>query len=278
MTKTKNILDITNAIAENTTNYAFNIFIPSLKENVRFKEMTISQQKNIVKSMLDRSIMDINFSDTLLDIISANCVDDVDPLSFTIIDKVVIALGLRINSLDAVIKSSLKTKNNTDIKFDIDLNVLYDEVQTKMKSFDYNPKTISIGNIEVVCEVPKLSSERATNKYYSAVNQDITEQSDESDIKNAVGNAFINEIIKYISAVTITKNDGEVLEINWDELSVGDRVKVTSNLSTKVLKEVITYIEVVKAQLDGLYLWNFTLNDEKFKHQLELNADFFMIS
>jgi hypothetical protein len=264
---------ILSEIKRRQISYASSIWVPSLNKDVRFLEISTGQQKRLVKSIVDSPVEDKEFTCTFRDILKENCVEEnVNIDSFNIIDKLFIAINLRSSSIGPVIPMETKTKAGDKITVDIDLTDVLNHAKTNFKSVQ--PLTISNDVFSIVCNVPTIGIE-----WWIARNlrTEETNIEDEKAIKEFIGEAFIEEIMKYIEDVKLKDKDA-LVDINWKSLSWQDRVKIVGTLGSKLLRQIIEYINEVKEAANNVQLINFKFKDEVFTERLALDENFFMVS
>ena len=76
--------------------FAYEVWVPSLKRNVMFREINTNQQKRLIKAIIDSPIYNTEFIFALRKVIKENCSDpEVNVDELTIIDKLIIALKMR---------------------------------------------------------------------------------------------------------------------------------------------------------------------------------------
>ena len=91
-TEVKDILDI---LEELNVSSGFDILIPSLKKEIKFKHLSTEQLKGILKTVVDSPIYNSQFITTINRIILENCLDpSVDTKILTIYDKLFILFCL----------------------------------------------------------------------------------------------------------------------------------------------------------------------------------------
>jgi hypothetical protein len=216
-----NIQDI---LREINTSRAYDVYVPSLSTTVKFKPLIIEQIRNILENVTTETYFEIGFQNALITIISSNVItDNVDVSKFTEYDKLSIALFVRINDISPLYSNHDISNKKTEIV----------ELQ--------HPSSITITNdsIILVCDVPTLTLERNYNSY---VLEKINNKTDNPAALKAVINVLLlAELAKYISSITI--NDIVTTQIDV----FADWVKIVEVLPVSILKDVIDYIDSVKA-------------------------------
>jgi hypothetical protein len=217
--KALNLNDITRIVSKNNKMFAYYIYVPSLKKEVRFEEINTSQQKRLIKSLLDESIYNIEFGETFKDILKENCTDtEININNLDIFDKLVIAIGMRINSISPELELTLQIdEDNKKIptKVTVDLGELYNKIQTIIDNDKFNPITIKKDtySFKVTCGIPIISVESSINSELRKQEKNVSTEK----MAHSISNAFIGEIVKYIRDVEIL-NDGTHTSINWSNL------------------------------------------------------------
>jgi hypothetical protein len=208
------------------------IFIPSLNRAVKFKNLNLKQQKDILKSSVDETLTKLTFIVNFYSIIQENILDKtIDVNSLYTFDRPSIALALRANGL------------SSEYVFDenvIDLNDLVTKIPTIPVSHDALSKTVELQNLSVDLEVPHLNIDRDVS--LTAVNK--LKNIQERDIKTLVGELFIHEIIKFVKNVTF-KGAEDDQTISFSGLKIEDKIaiieKFPSNLTSKILEFIKSY-------------------------------------
>ena len=102
------LIDILNQVNLTET---YDIFIPSLKSVIKFKPVIIEQYRNFINSVANNPYFNIGFQQELTNLIMSNIISaDVNVLQFNEIDKLAIAIAIRINDISS-------TLNDVDITF-----------------------------------------------------------------------------------------------------------------------------------------------------------------
>ena len=111
--QTFKIEDVLNIVKKVNDTFAYEVFIPSLNKSILFREINTSQQKRLIKAIIDSPVFNTEFIFTLRQIIKENCVDeklDIDQL--TILDKFIISLIMRSVSVGNSYEVELECSND----------------------------------------------------------------------------------------------------------------------------------------------------------------------
>jgi hypothetical protein len=274
---------INNIIRKRDIAYASHFMVPSLKREVPFNEINTSQQKRLVKSVIDSPVYNTEFIYTLREILKENCQDstiDVDSLS--IIDKLVLALALRAKSIGNMVDIEIETKEidprtKQPIKVTTHLdisNIL--EVALKTLS-DIAPFTTEDAYYRVECMVPTVGVEyKLERELRNKVTSIQIENVDE--LRKTVGEAFIGEIVKYVRNVWIKSEDDTLIPLDWKSFNFADRIKIAETFKSILLREVLNYINGVRKEVDKIELVNFEFGGEPYTRRLSIDGNFFTIS
>lgn len=267
--------EILKAVRQKEINYASHFWVPSLKKEVRFKEINTSQQKRLAKSIIDSPVFNTEFIFTFFDILTENCVDDIDIEQLTIIDKVFIALGLRISCIGDTVDIELVPEEGADeIPVSIDLRQIYDIAKDTLTNIEDG--IIESDIYEVHVGVPTLKTEFLLEKEMRNHVEDI-EINSNSELRETIGTAFIGEVVKYIKGVSLKTDDG-LREMTWDNFSFADRIMIIERFGSKLLKKVLKYTNSVKAETEKVELVNFKYNDKDYDRRLTIDGSFFIVS
>lgn len=201
----------------------FKVSANSLSKSIDCEPLTFKQQKDIISTITDGIVGPLKFQKILNDVI----IENTESKELKITDKTLIILQLRRESVG----TKVKTK---DGEHDI-LDEVIDNVKNIKPTYT---KTIT-GAVTVELEVPTLIQD---NQVIS-VCVDTVKRESEKDIGKSLGDIYTYEIVKYVKSVSL----GEDV-VNFQEISVRDRVKIVDNLPLSINKEIIKFIQDNKNQ------------------------------
>lgn len=272
----QSVSEILSIVKKRETAHAFGIQIPSLNREIKFCEINTSQQKRLVKSIIDSPIYNTEFINTLHDIIKENCMElDIDVGELTVLDKLIIALKLRIYSIGDIIEVEIDLKNGNKTKVKLDLGRVYELALTNIKI----PEKIIVKDdyYVVECFVPTIGNEVKMEKELRN-NVTHTEIQDSAELRKIIGDAFVGELVKYVNRISVLNEKGEEILIPWSTYTFKQRIQIVETFKTKLLKEIIEYINGIKQEVDKIELINFEVDGEKYEKRLTIDGSFFMIS
>jgi hypothetical protein len=231
-----NFNDILNSL--NEINKSYEIFIPSLNCKVSFTGLTAKQQKEVLQTVLDRDLTGISFSILVSDIIINNLTDkNINPLS---IDKNYIITCLRILSL------SSKYRNLDDEEVDL-TPILSNNTPLPQENKNL---TLNEGDLQVIIEIPSLNKDRninvETRKRILATNSSTTEIT-----KDALGELYIGEIIKFIKSLKTPKT-----EVIFDNATFNQKFQIVEKLPLSITSKIVTFINSMKDFDKKLFILN----------------------
>ena len=226
-----NVSDILKQLDTLNQATGIDIFIPSLNKTVKFKNLTLKQQKDLLKASVDETLTKLSFIVNFYSIIKDNILDTLNVNTLYTFDRPAIAIALRAKGLDS---------NYTVEEDVIDLNDLLKQISEIDASQQQLKSIVEIENLTVELEVPHLDVDRDI----SSVAVSKLNNTQERDIKTLVGELFIHEIIKFIKTVTFKTETGDQ-SISFNGLRVEDKIsiieKFPSTLTSKVLEFIKTY-------------------------------------
>ena len=227
-----NVSDILKQLDTLNQTTGVDVFVPSLNKIVKFKNLNLRQQKDLLKASVDETLTKLTFIINFYSIIQENILDKtIDVNSLYAFDRSAIAIALRASGLD----SNYTVDDNV-----YDLNALLAQTPSIPVSEQPLTTTIDIQNLTVELSVPKLSTDRDV----SLVTVNKLKTSQENDIKTLVGELFIHEIIKFVRTVTF-KTEADDQTVDFTTLKVDDRIaiveKFPSNLTSKILEFIKNY-------------------------------------
>lgn len=276
--KSGNVSDIIKLLNKANETFVYEVYVPSLKKNVMFRQLNTSQQKRLIKAIIDSPAYNTEFIFTLKKIIEENCAEKVDINEFTILDKMIIAIKMRANSIDNMLELTFELpkekdqKESTKIVRTINLN---DLVELKLQTIAIEPITIVDENAiyTLNCSLPTIYDEY---KLEDELRKSVTsiEIKNENELRTTIGEVFTNELVKYIKKITL-KNDDKVIEIDLKSVDFGDRLQIIEKLPSHVTKKVIDYISTVQKEFDKILLFKDKINGKDFEQRLKIDASFF---
>jgi len=280
--KQANINDLISIINKANDTFAYAIYIPSLGREVMFREINTSQQKKLVKSIIDSPIFNTEFIFALRDIIKENCADiDVNVDELTIYDKLLISLYMRIYSIgpDLILNVKHPDSDKTE-SVKINLADLLEEFKGKLSVKPSEIIEDDTNTFKVYCELPTISTEYKLEEEFRKNTK--IEVKDEKELRETLGNVFISEIVKFISKIEVTdKVNQKVIELDLNTMKFTDRIKLIGKLNVKILKKVIEYISSIKKEFDKILLVKVICNNEaksEITQRFSIDSNFFIIS
>jgi hypothetical protein len=240
MSQTTDVKDIINLIQGLDNESSFNIFIPSLQKEVKFKQLTTEQLKRILKTVVDSPVYNTEFIKTFNSIIKENCLDkEISIDSLTIFDKLLIIFKTKIESISSEFNFTFTDEEiqNNNLK---EKNKIVN-IETHFKDFlekniNFETQVIEHNNSTVTCNLPTIFTE---NKLEQELHKNIKiEVTTPEELRAIVGETFINEVTKFITDISVNGSSIDLLK-----LSFKNRISVVENLPTQIINKVIKYIE-----------------------------------
>lgn len=228
-----NIGDILKQLDTLNIENGIEVFVPSLKKNVKFKTLNLKQQKELLKSSIDESLTKLAFNTLFYNVIQANILDTINTASLLTVDRTAIAIALRARGLDTNYTLQEKT---------IDLSKKLEEIQSI--NIDTQPlaAVIEDSGITVNIQAPVLGVDNEINTY--ALSR--TKTTEGEDFKSVIGELFIYELTKFIKSVTLTTGEAPT-EILFPLLRPADRITVIEKLPSTVTNKILDYIKNYRA-------------------------------
>lgn len=256
----KTVLTLLNELDQSTS---FNVYLPSLQRNAPFKQLTTEQLKRILKTIIDVPLYNTEFILTVNSIIKENCLEtDLDTNNLTVLDKQIILFKTRIESVSSNYTFEFNNEKSTVSLSDKLTNFLE-------KQIIFEPETFSNNSYSVICSLPTLITE---NKLEKELHQNVAFTiNTPEELRNAIGETFINEITKFITSITLN-----LTPIDLSTYSFKDRIKIVERLPISLINDVIKYIEKYRNLVKDLYSFELKLSDDTIIEQEILqDASFF---
>ena len=152
----QNLSDILKQLDTISVENSIEVYVPSIKTNLKFKPLNLRQQKELLKTTIDDSLIKLALNNVLTEIILENATDASNLVNLYTFDRTAIALSLRATGLSESIdidgkKINLleKIEENKTINVDISL---------------FN-KTITAGNLTIKLCIPTLGTDKEINTF-----------------------------------------------------------------------------------------------------------------
>ena len=226
----KEFYDLLNSV---TTTETFSLTLTDGKEYT-FKQLTTSQLKDLIKTVVDSPLTQAVFHNTMTKIMKDSLVGEgIDTSLFNIVDRLLFTLETRIQSI-----SSNITLTKENITEEVDLQSvkqkLVESLQKTPELFADN--TTTINQVEVSFGVPFIKIESQLNdEIYKNVDLNVENQ---EELRKILGETFINEIAKSIRAIKVQDK-----ELDLSSVTFKSRLKTIESLPASLINGVIAYIE-----------------------------------
>jgi hypothetical protein len=201
------------------------VYVPSAKKVMEFTQLSVKQQKELIKTGLDGAISGVTISNIMSQIILDNSVETYD---FLTVDKFPIILALRRVSFGETVKVKDDDKETTFNLGDIlDNNLKFEDDFVKTLSFKDE-------ELEISLSVPSLKLDiKANDQQISTF-----KKNKDAEISDTVGSLFIFEIAKFVNKVKV---GGE--EMDLTSLQFKDRVSVIESIPAYLSNKILDYIQ-----------------------------------
>jgi hypothetical protein len=255
----------------------FEVTIPSLEREVKFKQLTTEQLKRLLKTIIDSPIYNTEFTITFNSIIKENCAEgDVRVDDLTVIDKLLIFFKTRIESISPEYTFNFTEEeigeNNLDEKTKtVNIQQHFNSFCNTLKNLP--SETINYNNCTIVCNLPTIATEnRLEKELHKNVKIEVTST---DELRNIVGETFINELTKFITSVSINDTAVDLVSLDFKT-----RIKVIENLPTAAINGVIKYIEKYRNTIKDLTTYKLSVKtkeqtDTSLVKDIPVDASFF---
>ena len=213
--------------------------------SVKCKQLTTSQLKDLIKSIVDSPLTQAEFNTTASKIFKNSIEDSAEQLKdLNIVDRLLFLLETRIQSISPTMKV---VHNNKEIQVDFKTvkNNLQESVAKNLNLFA--EQTIVEPKMEITVGVPSISTETQLNEeLYKNVSVDVQ---DADQLRKLLGEAFVNEIAKTVKTIKI---QDKILDFSTTTFK--SRLKTVESLPAGIVQKVIEYIENYKKVIDEVLL------------------------
>jgi len=204
------------------------VFVPSLRKEIKFKNITLVQQKNLLKTSMEESLTKLSFIVGMNDILKANNLDaTVDIDSLFVFDRIAMTVALRAKCLENRYVSS----NNVNV----DLNVVIENYKNILLP-DLNDKVIEHENFSVVASLPRIGNDKKISEY--SIKK--ISVSSESDLKTVLSELFVYELAKFIKTLTLKDTNTTV---DFTQITAEECIKLAEQLPAQLVTKLLEYIK-----------------------------------
>lgn len=231
------------------------IWIPSVRQFVRFKELKTSHQKQL--STLTKQ--DLDFIYVLNTLLAELCID-FSIENITTLDKFIICFYLRLHCIGSTLELNVTCPHcSHEFPFSLDLNDFI-TINNKVLDSDHS-KFIESGNFSYYCNIPSIKHEYETLKYQTIkeINQ------------NSIENLYTYYIYPYIHKIKVKDQliDLDLLTIE-NKIDVLDTIKFTD--ITKIQNEfILPLIDIFNIKLINLHCIKYDCK-LPIEHQFNINS------
>lgn len=210
---------------------------------VNCKQLTTSQLKELVKTVVDSPLTQAAFNTTATEIFNQSLVEGVNT-ELNTVDRTLFILETRIQSLSPTVTLKKEEKSIT-----VDLRNIKEKLSKEIESHKdlFESKSLTEGQITLSFGVPTLKTELQLNREVYKNFKTNVENVDE--LRKALGEAFINEIAKSINSLSI----GEQI-LDFNTVSFKQRLKAVETLPASIVQKVIEYIENYKKIVEDCFI------------------------
>jgi hypothetical protein len=209
------------------------VFVPSAKKEMSFKQLSVKQQKDLMKTGLDGQLSGLSISAIIKDVIIENSIEKYEFLST---DKVPIILALRKQSFGDIYTFSDGEKENV-----IDLNIILSKKLLYKSEYSATIED-SDNKLSVELEVPTLAND---DKFNSYIYSELKKKKD-VELSETVGVVYVGEIAKFLKSVSL----GEY-NLDLSSSSPKEKISVVENFPVTFNNKILKFIEELrKEELD----------------------------
>lgn len=253
----------------------YDVYVPSLCKDVKFKQLTTEQLKSLLKTAVGSPIYNTDFTLAFNKIIRENCLEqDINTGLLNVYDKLFILFKTKIECLSPdytfyFTDNEINEYNLNDSSSTISLLEHFNNF--KQKNITINNKIIESNGVVVECVLPTLDVE---DKFEKELHSNITHDDiSTNELQEIIGETFINELSKFINSITV---NGTKYDLNSETFT--NRVKIVEKIPVSIVNGVIKYIEEYKNITKDLLMYSFkTDSGILFEKEISLDATLFNI-
>lgn len=227
-----------------SSSFVVDVYVPSIDNFLTFKELNARQQKLLLETLADDSLYKTRFNKQFYSILQENITTSFDINTLSVFDKIFTGLYLR---------SKISSKYNVVFSEDpsyteeIDLYKIIDNLKNyKQPKNESITITKNSTNIFIELGIPSIQIDLKYEEELYSNYQKIENIKEASEVGSILSNAFIGEISKYITKIYFDNQD-----IDLNNLTVQQRIRLTEQLTGDVIQTILTKITVWKETLNN---------------------------
>ncbi len=222
----KNKIDsLISSLEDHNTSIAEDIKLVTSEQTVKIKPLTIGQQKQIVKSIVQNVSPEIALENTIHTILLENVIDG--PVIY-LIDVSYVLLQLRHNMYGPDLTLFVE-----DDEHKINLSKQLEYINNKISTPQETKYTVQSDDIKINCELPTLQIEIDRSKQAAKY----IEEKHES-VAAATGDIYLIEVAKQIQSIEINEESVELSEATLEEM-----IEVVNKIPYSLTKQISENIQ-----------------------------------
>lgn len=261
-----NFNDAINLLKKNAEQRSYDVWIPSLKQAVKFRPLTTLHHKKFVKYLIDSSLFNTSLNLHIYDVIKQSCLEDIDIDSLTVFDRLCICFSLR--------KHNFKKRYAVLLDGNTTQDVSLDDLIGNFKNSYHNiePDTIKEGSLSIQLSVPTLKREREFDNYIFSHHIANLTKTDENQINQILAELVLYGVVVYIDNITI----GDVT-VDFNTLRIDQRIDLVGNLDAIIFNRLNEYIQKCNEARTKLCSIDILDKDDKpLPVEITIDAGFFI--
>jgi hypothetical protein len=233
------------ALGQITDNFTVNAWVPSLNQEITFKQLDAKQQKELLSSAMDTSVYNTSFIKTFYNILKENIIDkNVNVNEFNLVDKLSVGLALK-SKLSTQITLFFGEDKKTNIKVDVN-DIIEKLKQYKSPSLCILESKISNFSLKVELKYVTIQTEYQYDTQYKN-NKKTEDLKNTEDIQKIISEAFLRETSKYINKIWINENSLDLTALNLDQ-----KIKLIEKFPSSFVQKIIEKIGDWKTEIDDV--------------------------
>lgn len=229
----KNIDEVLNILNQINIENSSEVYIPSLKQSIKFKPLTEKHQTAIINVYNTSPIFDNDFNILFADILKELVIGPLDILKLNVMDKYCIAIQLKIAN-QGTSYTDFETKKTYD------LSTLAASYTSKEFTIP-DDVVLTIDDYRITIGLPTYKAELEFDNLVSMKTKNLN-LDDEKPYRALLSEILFYMLLQYIKVVTIVRNDIPNV-LNFTELNPTQKRKLGESLPSKIFDAVTRTID-----------------------------------
>jgi len=258
--------DVINLLKKSANEKTYDIWVPSLERDVKFKHFTAAIHKKFIKILMDANIFNTALNITIFETIKATCAEpEVDIGSLNVFDKIAICAGLRANNFSKDISVDLSDNTVSAVTNEALL------LSTVKNYTVVGDQTFTFNDIKIVCGVPTLKIEKDFDTYIHNKHLINFKREDLNQVNTILADLVLYGVSQYIKTISIGEKT-----VTFADLKTDNKIEILNIIDTTLIAKLSEFIQKCNDVRTKMMTVTITNGDISDNIEVTLDASLFV--